>query len=68
MKKGEKATRIIFYQPLLITEKNDQGEMDSKSIPMLKTHSVFNICQCEGLKSLVNIEIGLGESPKEPDF
>ncbi len=68
IKKGEKATRIIYYQPLLINEKNDQGEMDSKSIPMLKTHSVFNICQCEGLESLVKIESGLGESPKEPDI
>lgn len=68
IKKGEKATRIIYYQPLLIKEKNDQGETDSKSIPMLKTHSVFNICQCEGLESLVKIESGLGESLKEPDI
>lgn len=58
VKKGEKATRILFYSPLKIEEKNDTGELEEKTIPMLKTHSVFNLTQIEGLESLVEIERG----------
>ena len=58
VKKGEKATRILFYSPLKIEEKNESGELEEKTIPMLKTHSVFNLTQIESLESLVEIERG----------
>ncbi len=58
VKKGEKATRILFYQPLKVEEKNDAGELEEKTIPMLKTHAVFNLSQVDGLESLQKIEHG----------
>jgi antirestriction protein ArdC len=66
IKKGEKATRIIYYKSLNIEDKNDNGETETKTIPMLKTHSVFNICQTEGLESLLKIERSQFETFDEP--
>ncbi len=67
VKKGEKATTIIYYQPLNIEEKNAAGDLEKKTVPMLKTHSVFNICQCEGLESLLRIERGENQNLQEPE-
>ena len=50
VKKGEKATQIVFYKKLVITDKESEEE---KTIPMLKTHSVFNLSQTEGLEPLI---------------
>ena len=46
VKKGEKGTTIVFYKPLKITDKISEKE---KTIPMLKTHTVFNAEQIDGL-------------------
>jgi antirestriction protein ArdC len=67
VKKGEKATKIIYFQPLEIKETSASGDTDTKSIPMLKTHSVFNLAQCDGLESLLNIEQGLKENFSAPE-
>lgn len=56
VRKGEKSTRIIFYQPLKIEEKNDRGEDEEKTIPLMRTYSVFNICQCDGLEDIVKAD------------
>jgi antirestriction protein ArdC len=49
VKRGEKATSIILYKPLTKTEKGEDGEADkTKTIPLLKTWSVFNVSQVEG--------------------
>lgn len=56
VKKGEKATRILFYKPLKVGEQSETGELEEKTIPMLKTHPVFNLSQVEGLESLQQIE------------
>ncbi len=66
VKKGEKATRILFYKPLKIDGKNETGESEEKTIPMLKTHAVFNLSQIEGLESLQKIEHATA-STKEPE-
>lgn len=58
VKKGEKATRILFYSPLKVEEKNEAGNVEEKTISMLKVHSVFNLTQIEGLESLAEIERG----------
>lgn len=67
VKKGEKATRILFYSPLKIEEKNGTGELEEKTIPMLKVHSVFNLTQIEGLESLIEIERGVTKK-SEPEI
>ena len=45
VKKGEKASRIVFYKPLEIEDK-DSGEL--KKIPMAMISLVFNVAQVEG--------------------
>ena len=67
VKKGEKATRILFYSPLKIEEKNDAGNVEEKTISMLKVHSVFNLTQIEGLESLIEIERGTAQR-SEPEI
>ena len=64
VRKGEKATRIIFYSPLKVEEKNAAGELESKTVPMLKTHSVFNLTQIEGLETLLESELGTTSIPQ----
>lgn len=54
VRKGEKGTRIIFYKTL--KKENDKGEIDR--IPMVKTYSVFNLDQIDGLP----------ENPPAPTF
>jgi antirestriction protein ArdC len=39
---GEKATPVLFYKPLRITEEDDNGDKTEKVIPLLKTFAVFN--------------------------
>ena len=50
VKKGEKATQIVFYKNLLIKDEKTEEE---KTIPLLKTHAVFNLSQTEGLENLI---------------
>ena len=50
VKKGEKTTQIVFYKKLVITDKESEEE---KTIPLLKTHAVFNLSQTEGLEHLI---------------
>ena len=50
IKRGEKATQIVFYKKLVITDKESEEE---KTIPLLKTHAVFNLSQTEGLEHLI---------------
>jgi antirestriction protein ArdC len=49
VKKGEKGTTVVFFKPLTIKEKTDQQTEDEKVIPLLRTFTVFNTQQIEGL-------------------
>lgn len=40
--KGNKATHVIFYKPIIKTEINDKGEEETKSFFILKSYAVFN--------------------------
>jgi len=49
VRKGEKATSIILFKPVTKIEKGEDGEGDkTKTFPILKTWSVFNISQVDG--------------------
>ena len=50
IKRGERATQIVFYKKLLVTDKESEEE---KTIPLLKAHAVFNLSQTEGLEHLI---------------
>jgi antirestriction protein ArdC len=46
VRKGEKGTQVILYKPLAI---KDKATGEDKTIPMLKTFTVFNTQQIDGL-------------------
>lgn len=45
VQKGQKATTVIFYKPLKI---EDKATGDEKTVPLLRTFSVFNADQVDG--------------------
>ncbi len=57
VKKGEKATMIVFWKPLQIKEKNAvTGEDERKKVFVLRYYKIFNLDQVEGI-----------EAPLEPE-
>lgn len=59
VRKGEKGTTAIFYTTL--EKENDQGDMEK--IPMLKTFTVFNVQQIEGLALVTGEPETIAELP-----
>jgi antirestriction protein ArdC len=51
VKKGAKAGMVIFYTKASYTKKNDEGEDEVVTYPLLKYYHVFHIDQCEGIRS-----------------
>lgn len=49
VRKGEKGTLVIFWKRI-VTEDKDSGE--KKVIPLLKSFTVFNLDQCDGLEKV----------------
>ena len=66
VKKGEKATPVIFWQ-WLYKDANGKTVKDRKlavkSIPMLRYYSVFNIAQCEGVKDTWEAPVEANHEP-----
>lgn len=50
VRKGEKASMVVFWKPLEVTEEKD-GKPVKKVIPLLKYYNVFHINQCDGIES-----------------
>jgi antirestriction protein ArdC len=48
VKKGEKATGIVFYRQVKKTVEQENGETKVESFPLMRTWSVFNVSQVEG--------------------
>lgn len=48
VRKGEKASPIIFYKTLTMTEENEAGGETETFIPMLRSYAVFNANQVDG--------------------
>ena len=51
VKKGEKATQIVFTKRISVKDDDD----DDKHISMLKSFTVFNVAQVEGVDALRSI-------------
>jgi antirestriction protein ArdC len=47
VKKGEKATQIVFFKPMSKTSTNAAGESETANFAILKTYSVFNVEQTD---------------------
>jgi len=50
VRKGEKASIVVFWKQVKITETNEDGDEEEKLIPMLRYYQVFNLDQCEGIE------------------
>lgn len=49
IKKGEKASQVIFWKINKYSKENEQGETEIKNVPLLRYYNVFNIEQCENV-------------------
>jgi antirestriction protein ArdC len=48
VRKGEKATNIVFWNQIKKTVTDENGETSDRAVPYLKIWNVFNISQAEG--------------------
>lgn len=49
VREGEKSSIVVFWKPLEVTEKDKDGKLVKKFVPLLKYFNVFHIDQCEGV-------------------
>lgn len=63
VRKGEKGTGIVFYKPLKIEDK-ETGE--EKTIPLMRTFTVFNAEQIDGLPDRFYPEVNTNSEHNEP--
>ena len=52
VRKGEKATQIIFFK--VLQKENKEGNIDK--IPLMRTYSVFNAAQCDNVPALPEVK------------
>ena len=50
VRKGEHGAQCFFYKKISITEEKD-GQKEEKLVPMLRTFTVFNVEQCDGVEA-----------------
>jgi antirestriction protein ArdC len=51
VKKGEKASLIFFWKVLQKVEEDQDGNEKTEKIPLLRYYNVFNLEQCDGIKT-----------------
>ena len=56
VKKGEKAEIVVFWKIKEVEEKSETGEVEKRTIPILKYYNVFHISQVENVLPLVKTE------------
>jgi antirestriction protein ArdC len=49
VRKGEKGAQIVFFKQLDVTDEGADGEERDRKVPMLRTYTVFNVDQVDGL-------------------
>lgn len=49
IRKGEKGTQIVYADKITVEKDTPEGKTELSNIPFLKTYSVFNVSQIEGL-------------------
>ncbi len=58
VRKGEKATLVVFWKPIEVPGDNPTdtgGQQRTKTVPVLRHYTVFNVRQCDGLSSSVSL-------------
>lgn len=67
VRKGAKSEIVVFWKITHVEEKQDDGTVIKKSIPLLKYYNVFHISQVEGVEPLANDELKDIEPIKEAE-
>lgn len=49
VRKGEKGEQVVYADKIVRDEETPEGDLNSRHIPFLKTYTVFNASQIEGL-------------------
>lgn len=50
VRKGEKGTNVVFTKKIHVKDEGSEEEGKTKLIPLLKTYTVFNVAQVDGLE------------------
>lgn len=66
VRKGEKGLPVIFWK-FLASDKINPANGKAKQIPMLKTFTVFNVSQCDGLPALPAVKLHEWDSVEEAE-
>lgn len=69
VRKGEKGSQVIYAEHILKEEEDKNGEKQIVQIPFLKSYTVFNACQIEGLPQhfYETPELPVSDMPKRID-
>jgi len=49
VRKGEKGTLVVLWKPIEVCAANADGKKRTKTVPVLRHYTVFNVRQCDGL-------------------
>ncbi len=64
VKKGEKAEIVVFWKMQDLAEKNENGDIEMKQIPLLRYYNVFHISQVDNVLPLIKTK-NFGTKPIE---
>lgn len=68
VRRGERGTQIVFYQMMERDVQQENGEEEARRFPVLKTFTVFNVMQIDGLPEHLSDRISdLSPDPFSPD-
>lgn len=69
VRKGAKSRFVVFYTKMEIETENKEGEMEKKTIPVLKWYRVYHLADTEGIPSKLEPEAPeAGKPALEPVF
>ena len=64
IRKGEKSCPVVFWKQMKIADEESEAE---KKIPLLRIYHVFNVAQCDGLKTIPTPVETLLSAPTKPE-
>jgi antirestriction protein ArdC len=67
IRRGEKASLIVFYKPIIVKDKHAQPDADGnpqeRVIPLLRAFNLFNVAQIDGLPGKFEPQTGDDQKP-----